>query len=177
MSSTELPSEHLPFNRKERYFTGTVLPGIVAGDRLEHLDRFLDLCGLPQVLDQTAAAPKVQFLTEYGFAESAPFDSSGIWDDCIDGRDTPDVVIAGPDWILSVEAKLYSTPTAAELEAQLGRQQELLDCWAQTLELTSDRVRLVALVAEGHRAEMGPLKWGSTDGAVGWVRVRMPPGP
>jgi len=36
----------LPVNRKERYYTGTVLPALIASDGLLHLPRFLRLCGL-----------------------------------------------------------------------------------------------------------------------------------
>jgi len=103
-------AEWLPFNRKERFFTGTVLPGIIAADGFSRLDRFLALCGLPNVLaaDPAERVSEVQFLTEYGFAESAPFDPSETWSHYEGGRDTPDVVIAGPSWLLAVEAKLYA---------------------------------------------------------------------
>ena len=40
----------LPFNRKERYFTGTVLPFIVASDGFAHFDRFLRMCGVEGVV-------------------------------------------------------------------------------------------------------------------------------
>jgi hypothetical protein len=72
---------YLPFNRKERFFTGTVLPGLVTHDSFAHLDRLLDLCGLEGVLPPSAEERlhSVQFLTEYGFAESAWKDTSGRW--------------------------------------------------------------------------------------------------
>jgi hypothetical protein len=90
----------LPINRKERYYTGTVLPMLVASDGFAHLDRFLRLCGLPAVDiapglegDQT-----FQFLTEYGFAESVftEVDKSN-WPGPLEA-DTPDIVLAGTDW-------------------------------------------------------------------------------
>lgn len=36
----------MPMNRKERYFTGTVLPMLIADNGFAHLHRFLALCGL-----------------------------------------------------------------------------------------------------------------------------------
>ena len=61
----------LPINRKERYYTGTVLPMIVASDGFKHFGRSLTLCGVPEVvLEADPASSNVQFFTEYGFEES-----------------------------------------------------------------------------------------------------------
>ena len=152
---------HLPFNRKERVYTGTVLPGIVAADSFAHLHHFLDLLGLdvaagPDVADGVWG---VQFLTEYGFGESAPFDQSGRWASFAGGLDTPDVVIAGTGWLIAVEAKMYARQGKVAIEAQLAAQQALVDFWAAQLDLSDDRVRLVALLPEQYAAEIGPLRW------------------
>ena len=82
----------LPLNRKERYYTGTVLPMIVAGDGFMHLHRLLALCGLDHVQVQDDGATPlqgqqdVQFFTEYNFAESVfrpedmqRFDTTAQW--------------------------------------------------------------------------------------------------
>lgn len=42
-------AELLPLNRKERFYTGTVLPAILAADGFAYLDRFLALCGITDV--------------------------------------------------------------------------------------------------------------------------------
>ena len=42
----ELFDKRLPVNRKERYYTGTVLPMIVASDGFKRLPKFLTLCGV-----------------------------------------------------------------------------------------------------------------------------------
>jgi hypothetical protein len=39
MSLNKLFGERLPVNRKERYYTGTVLPGIVCQDGFKYFDR------------------------------------------------------------------------------------------------------------------------------------------
>ncbi|CAN5821140.1 hypothetical protein BH24ACT5_BH24ACT5_30930 [soil metagenome] len=65
--------ERLPLNRKERYYTGTVLPMIVAADGFAHLHRFLHLSGLrvdPAWVTPLVGGQDIQFFTEYGFAES-----------------------------------------------------------------------------------------------------------
>ncbi len=170
MSSPDwlLPSpDGLPFNRKERYYTGTVLPGIVAGCELGHLHLFLELCGLdPSVTrDPANDDSEVQFFTEYGFAESVTHDDE--WDDYAGGRDTPDVVIAGPNWLVAVEAKMYANQGAASLEVQTQRQQELVDLWAATLGIVEDNAKLVYLLPGDYAATLTGL----TRPVVTWEQV------
>jgi len=98
----------LPLNRKERFYTGTVLPMIAAWDGFAHLDRLLGLCGLPSAgLEGNALEGRhpVQFFTEYNFAES-PFTSADMAQFAAAPLDayTPDVVIVGTDWLLCRQA-------------------------------------------------------------------------
>jgi hypothetical protein len=153
MVAPEPPPAYLPFNRKERFFTGTVLPGIIAGDEFAHLTVFLQLCGLGTV----AHLGSVQFLTEYGFAESAWYDKTGLWRAYEGGRDTPDVVVAGPGWLLAVEAKMYARQGHAAIVQQLQAQTRLLRYWAETLDLASEHVRLVALLPAQYAQELPSL--------------------
>jgi hypothetical protein len=61
----------LPLNRKERYYTGTVLPMLVATDDFAHLGRLTELAGLgPVQVDARPASATVQLFTEYGYLES-----------------------------------------------------------------------------------------------------------
>jgi hypothetical protein len=160
---------YLPFNGKERFFTGTVLPGLVTHDSFAHLNRLLDLCGLEGVLPPSAEERlhSVQFLTEYGFAESAWKDTSGRWTEYAGGRDTPDVVIVGPDWMVAIEAKLYARQGAVKIREQLQSQSTLLAYWNSVLGYPPDRVRLVALLPAEYSAELGSLRFG----AITWERV------
>ncbi len=67
-----LVDQHLPLNRKERYFTGTVLPAIVCADNFRHFDLFLRLlttAELPRV-DPHPERTNLQFFTEYSFVEA-----------------------------------------------------------------------------------------------------------
>lgn len=154
----------LPMNRKERYYTGSVLPGIVASNGLVHLPRFLRLCGLDVELPVSGYQPlagvhDVQVFTEYSFAESLRHDDLGRFPDAPMAGDTPDVVLCGPDWLLAVEAKMYLRPTKADLDAQMNRQQHLLRYLTVQLALDADRVRHVLLLPQELKDERPGLTW------------------
>ena len=152
----ELAQTRLPLNRKERFYTGTVLPMLVASDGFAHLHRFLGLCGLdvdPRADDGghplDGKAP-VQLFTEYSFAESVFTDRDRKrFPDPPSHADTPDVVLTGPDWLLAVEAKMFHTPSPAALNAQLCRQRVLVDYWAARLDVARERVGHVLLAPAG----------------------------
>lgn len=142
----------LPLNRKERYYTGTVLPMIVASDGFAHLYRLLNLCGLN--IDPVEGNPleglhPVEFFTEYSFAESrfTAADRSRFPDAPTDA-DTPDVVIIGTDWLLAIEAKVFHNPLPQALNHQMERQKVLVDYWRKTLGFDADRVRHVLLLPQ-----------------------------
>lgn len=150
----ELLARRLPLNRKERYYTGTVLPMIVGSDHLLHLPRFLRRCGLD--IDLTAeldhgsdGEQPIEFFTEYSFAESLFTDADKArFPGAPTDADTPDAVIVGADWLLAVEAKMFHNPTAAALNRQVRRQRVILDYLARTLRLPADRVAHVLLLPE-----------------------------
>ena len=139
----------LPLNRKERYYTGTVLPGLVASDGFAHLERLLKLCGLAVDLDGWLGEPaELLFCTEYGFAESVfTADDRERWGGALDA-DTPDVVIAGPDWLVAIEAKMFHNPSAADLNGQMTRQSKVISRWIEVLGLPTERVKHVLLLPE-----------------------------
>ena len=156
----------LPLNRKERYYTGTVLPGLVGADGFAHLGRFLALCGLDIELDaRRDEVPNLLFVTEYGFAESVFTDEDrGRWGTDSEA-DTPDIVIAGPDWLVAVEAKMFHNPTAADLDAQMDRQSKVISRWVDVLDLAPERVVHVLLLPEKLAAATGD---GTASGVRGW---------
>jgi len=139
----------LPLNRKERYYTGTVLPMLVGSDDFAHLSRFLHLCGLDaRLIAQRGNLDEVSLVTEYGFAESVYTAADRErWGDDIAG-DTPDVVIAGPDWLLAIEAKMFHNPSAEDLDRQMGRQAVLVRKWTDVLGLDPRCVKHVLLLPE-----------------------------
>ena len=144
-----LTRSHLPLNRKERYYTGTVLPMLVASDGFAHLDRFLALCGLPDVHvpGSRNGEQALEFFTEFGFHERVRDEDRPRFPD-LTGRDTPDLVIAGDDWLLAVEAKMFHRPTSAAMNRQADQQRLVIDTWVRALPLRPDRVAHVWLLPE-----------------------------
>ncbi len=149
---SELLDRGLPLNRKERYYTGTVLPMLVASDGFAHLHRFLRLCGLDVGqfgAHGRAGGQRLQFFTEYSFVESR-FSEADVrrFPNAPDDNDTPDVVLLGDDWLLAVEAKMFHAPSVAALNAQVARQKVIVDYLAATLRLPPERVRHVLLLPD-----------------------------
>lgn len=137
----------LPFNRKERFFTGTVFPGLVGATGYWHLQRALDLFGVP-VRAEVGGSPEIQFITEYGFAESVYTDDDKAKWGTDFTRETPDIVLAGPDWLLAIEAKMFHNPTADALNAQMSAQRPLVECWQQVLGMPTENVVHALLLPE-----------------------------
>ena len=121
--------DRLPLNRKERYYTATVLPGIVCSDGLA---RFLKLLERPNVVaDLTSAATNVQFFTEYDLRDAIRGRQDSPHEElrqCLSG-DSPDLVIlieASLPLLLVVEAKLFSATTTGDIVSQIGRQKKFV---------------------------------------------------
>jgi hypothetical protein len=152
LALAEMVDRSLPLNRKERFYTGTVLPMIIAADGFAHLDRMLALCGLASAdLDHSLEGyHPLAFYTEYNFVESR-FTASdkARFPDAPTEADTPDVVIAGKDWLLCIEAKVFHNPSTDSLNAQMRRQRVLVDYWTRTLDLDPARVAHVLLLPAG----------------------------
>ena len=122
----------LPTNRKERYYTGTVLPALICQDNFRHLGLFLSLCGL----HDCAVGEDFQFLTEYGFGESVfTEEDKAFWQGPF-SHDTPDLVIRSGDWLLTVEAKMFDRPSAADLNKQILAQKKHVDIWIDRLKVS-----------------------------------------
>ena len=77
----ELMKKELPLNRKERFFTGTVLPMIVCRDNFKYFKRFTSLIDGCEELEVSASpdSSNIQFFTEYSLVES-------IYDQATKGR-------------------------------------------------------------------------------------------
>ncbi len=143
----------LPLNRKERFYTGTVLPMIICSDAFAHLHRFLILCSLDvATFDQQGhhLGQKIQFFTEYSFAQSAVTKADlADFPEPRPGDDTPDIVIAGEDWLLAVEAKMFHNPSPAALRMQMKRQRVVVDYLADAMSIPKTRVAHVLLIPDG----------------------------
>lgn len=143
----------LPINRKERYYTGTLLPMIVASDGFKHFGRFLALCGVQEVaVEADPASSNIQFFTEYGFKESLVDGAEKRFRDP-GGRDTPDLVVYVENEVpllLGIEAKVFHRPSIADVREQLHRQAQLLSVMADGVG-TRPLVHQVALLPAGLR--------------------------
>ena len=144
-------ADRLPLNRKERYYTGTVLPMIVCCDEFAHFGRFLRLCGAPDgAFVAGPAATNLQFFTEYGFKEALVDGSESFFGDP-GGKDTPDVVVyieSNPSVLLGIEAKVFSRPSTSALKNQIQSQAELFSLMRDGLR-TRPQVYQVALLPAG----------------------------
>ena len=140
----------LPLNRMERFYTGTVLPMLVASDGFAHLNRFLSLCDVPAIVEASRDGnQRLQFFTEYSFVESVftDRDRARFPERPVD-NDTPDIVLVGEDWMLAVEAKMFYKPSAVSLNEQMQRQRVIVDYVAEVLEISQDRVKHVLLLPQ-----------------------------
>ena len=141
----------LPINRKERYYTGTVLPMIVASDGFAHLNCFLELCKVSSdvVVDADPASCNIEFFTEYGFKESLKGGAEERFSVPPD-KSTPDLVIyieSDTSLLLSVEAKLFDRTSTYILQRQLQKQAELLSFMCDGIK-TRTLVHQVALLPD-----------------------------
>ena len=143
--------EELPLNRKERFFTGTVLPMIVCRDGFKHLHALLELVGCREPLSicGTAGRENIQFFSEYSFVESVVGDARKRFPNRPRAKDTPDIVILirteGAKVLVALEAKVFDCPTAQDLTNQMERQRtHILACIEKALHV--DRTYHVALL-------------------------------
>lgn len=147
----DLLNSTLPLNRKERYYTGTVLPALLCADSMRYLDRLgrpdmLDL-GLLDVRDDPDDCTVLLF-TEYSLIESAigPIGAKFPGMAAL-AKDTPDLVVlvTQPEPVLiALEAKMYDRPSKPELVKQLAAQKSQLDqlCTHLAAHLSVKQVRL-----------------------------------
>ncbi|WP_437282120.1 hypothetical protein WME90_16615 [Sorangium sp. So ce375] len=161
MSIAHLADTGLPFNRKERYFTGTVLPMLVCADNFAHFGRLTELVGLGRIdVDARPTSADVQFFTEYSFVESVVGEAKARFPGAPVKKDTPDVLIhvAGPRRaLIAIEAKMYDRPTTAALNEQLAAQAELVRYIAGRLGVDSASIAHVALLPAALASELGKL--------------------
>jgi hypothetical protein len=172
MSVAKLADIGLPFNRKERFFTGTVLPMLVCADNFAHFGRLAELAGLGQLgVDAMPGSANVQFFTEYCFAESLVGAAKERFLGAPTSRETPDVMIyiAGPRRaLLAIEAKMYDRPSAAELKIQLAAQATQVNYLAAQLGVEASQVAHIALLPERLAGEVGDLPVPT----VTWEQIR-----
>lgn len=146
-------SKYLPINRKERYYTGTVLPQIICSDNFRNINLFLELIdGFPKGVEIHANAcdNNIQFLTEYSLKESANF-LGKKYDDLPKAKDTPDVVIliTEPElFLIVIEAKMFTKANISEFKKQIQAQIEVIKCIQRNLNIKPSNIYHIGLVPE-----------------------------
>jgi hypothetical protein len=146
-------NELLPLNRKERFYTGTVLPAIICYDNFRYLNRFLKL--IRDFNKELKIFPdcdknNVLFQTEYSFKESIhEVQFKNKFKDNFETKDTPDLVIliTEPERILFVgEAKMFDNVKPYKLSKQMQNQEWFIKALQNELNINKKNCYHFALV-------------------------------
>ncbi len=160
MNLNELFTTQLPLNRKERYYTGTILPQIIATDNFSEFDRFFKLISSETDLEilVTPNQTNIQFFTEYNLKESAYNNIHQSVFSQVKG-DTPDllILIITPrgKFMVAIEGKMFEPIDIPGLQIQMKEQKKVLDVLCAQLEIESQKVFHVALVPEEFKNTAG----------------------
>ena len=146
MSLDALSQSKLPINRKERFYTGTVLPAIICHNEFQDFGKFLDLVGVSGVnVNPDPVNANLQFFTEYGLAEFVIGDDTRRrFPDLPPERDIPDIVILIDKYIVAIEAKMYDSVSARQINIQMNRQWKLLNYLSNLWNIRSPTYRALA---------------------------------
>ena len=153
MDLNTLFTTQLPLNRKERYYTGTVLPQIIAADNFSFFNRFWELVTGQTELEIQVGQENfnIQFFTEYNLKESAYNNVHAETFKQVSG-DTPDVLIlvitAKFKVLIAIEAKMYEPIDVPSLIIQMRQQKKVIDILCNQLDIQIENTFHVALVPE-----------------------------
>ena len=146
-------NEYLPLNRKERFYTGTILPSIICFQNFEYIHLFFRLIEkFPQniKIQPDSIQNNIQFLTEYSLKESANFIQKNF-DNLPSTKDTPDLVIliTKPElYLIVIEAKMFSSATIDEFNNQIKAQKKIIDCIRTNLKIKEHNIFHIGLVPQ-----------------------------
>ncbi|NLT50019.1 MAG: hypothetical protein GXX85_03780 [Ignavibacteria bacterium] len=132
----------MPLNRKERFYTGSVLPAIICYNNFRYINRFFELVdGFDNKLQINPNADNNNILiqTEYSFKESLvePYFIKKFEGD-YETKDTPDLVIliTEPEYFLFVgEAKMFSNANPGDINTQMNNQRWFIDALQKGLNI------------------------------------------
>ncbi len=117
----------LPMNRKERFYTGTVLPSLLFHNGFSNLYRFLEaIPGFPSEVNEKTTGDRFVFYTEYNLKESAGTRNVGV-EILARTNDTPDVVmhvLHPAELFVVIEAKMFQRLTQDVFNTQMRAQKE-----------------------------------------------------
>jgi hypothetical protein len=150
-------NDSIYFNREERFFTGTVFPGIVCRENFKYASIFLNLLhqtnsSFPENLkvEWTRDNKTILFFTEYSLKKSGhKFQMAN--DEIIPG-DTPDILFIirndGQEYLFAFEGKMYSQCNDLDMKRQLERQLEILKGLSRASNIDIENIYHFGLVPE-----------------------------
>jgi len=143
----------LPINRKEKFYTATVLPQIICYENFKYFHLFtklIDNFNFNLNLMPDIHKNNIQFLTEYSLKESLFTKvSQNKFINPPKTKETPDllILITEPQLILIVaEAKMYSSSNAYELANQMKQQKKVIDSIKNTFHISTHNIFHFGLV-------------------------------
>lgn len=156
-----LLNTRLPLNRKEAFFTATVLPAIICADSFEHFHLFLSLLDLRDIpIDTSVDNANILFFTEYSLAEAIFGElTKSNFPNAPHTKERPDVIIlieGSEPLLIAIEAKLYSSTQAPLLNWQMDQQEVHLLSYLQR-HLPGLRTIHAALLPDAMKREFGSL--------------------
>ena len=121
----ELLKTELPLNRKERFYTATVLPALLFHDGLRNFYTFLKMIkNFPETINEHASGTDFLFFTEYNLKEASGERNIGR-KISTPTNETPDIVIEvlKPTKVfVIIEAKMFAAAKQTDLVEQVIRQ-------------------------------------------------------
>lgn len=141
----------LPINRKERFYTGTILPALLFHNGLNNFYTFLQkIDGFPPEIDEAETKDNFLFYTEYNLKQSAGKKKNVGRIIPTETNETPDAIIEilKPKKVfIVIESKMFHNVSQTSLSSQISKQRKaVIDPLKQSFKLKDDQVFHVALV-------------------------------
>lgn len=137
-----------PFNREERFFTGTVLSLLLCGNDFKNLKVITDIMAPNLKINPifSSRQKNVLFYTEYNLKKSGVVSAER---ESADG-DTPDVLFyifdKGNTYLFAIEVKMFHRPTKEKLIQQMEGQLVILKNLADRKNIPHNHIFHVALL-------------------------------
>jgi hypothetical protein len=151
----------LPLTRKERFYTGTVLPALLFHNGLSNFYHFLkEINGFPKEVNEQTTGDKFLFYTEYNLKQSAGTTKNVGRKILTETNDTPDVIIEmlkPPKRVfVIIEAKMFRSIYQSSLSSQMSKQKAaVIEPLRKAFQLEDNDIFHIALVPKKSGLEDG----------------------
>lgn len=148
-------NRYLPINRKERFYTATILPNIICSDDFKYFNRFLELIdNFPNnlLIKPNPSDNNIQIITEFSLKESANYIGKE-YQNVPETKETPDLVIliTEPELLLIVlEGKMFDKVKLDSFKSQINGQKKIIDCIKENLSIKESNIYHLGLVPKGY---------------------------